>query len=85
MPLNDTPYRSVTVEEELAALQQAVAEARRHSWTDPDPIEPELENFLAALSSSREGRPNHPDRFFPEDAVRRPRRNAWREVLEDVS
>lgn len=72
------------VEDELEALQRAVAEARRHSWTDPDPIEPELENFLAALSRSNGAAVPGDDRFY-EDSVRRPRQNSWREVLEDVS
>ena len=71
------------VEQELEALQRAVAEARRHSWTDPDPIEPELENFLAALSRSNAAAIPGDARFY-EDSVRRPRQNSWREVLEDV-
>ncbi len=63
------------VDEELHALQRAVAEARRHSWNDPDPIEHELENFLAALSRSSTA---SPDRFIPPVQHSR-RHNAWRE------
>jgi len=71
------------MEHELEALQRAVAEARRHSWTDPDPIEPELENFLASLARSDAGAVPGDQRYY--DDVRHPRQNSWREVLEDVS
>lgn len=77
----DVPVTSIarhldgeTADQELEALQRAVAEARRHSWNDPDPIEPELENFLAALNRTHDAR----------DAAPQPRPNSWREVLEDV-
>lgn len=69
------------VDVELMALQRAVADARRHSWAEPDPIEPELANFLAALTRSPSPEGSH--RFIPDHAARA-RQNSWREVLEDA-
>src|SRR5262245_41060407 len=73
----ETP-RDDDVHHELEALQGGVAEARRHSWTDPDPIEPELENFLADTYQWHESVPaDDPNRFVPQTTGRRPR-SSWR-------
>lgn len=69
------------MDQELEAFQAAVAEARRNRWHGGDVIEPEFENFLAALTPRRSleyGR-----RLEPGPAWQN-HKNKWREVLEQV-
>lgn len=74
MPLTDTANTwrklATSIDYELEELKRAVAEARRSRWSS-DVIEPELENFLSALSPAPE-----PFRTGPA------RPNSWREDIE---
>ena len=69
-----------SLDPELAAMSQAVTVARTNPWLSEDVIEPEFENFLAALTQ--------PPRRAPEpqaDPAWRRHPNSWREVTDQSS
>lgn len=71
----------VSLDQELEALQRAVAEARRNRWHGGDVIEPEFETFLAALTNPR---PLDYAANLEPSPEWRAHRNSWREVLDQV-
>lgn len=80
MSLTERPIDAVSLDHELAALKQAVTVSRRNHWQRTDVIEPEFENFLAALTQ--------PPRRAPEpqaDPAWRRHPNSWREVTDQSS
>ena len=83
MPLTQRPTdaRSLTLDQELEALQDAVDRARQNPWHGGDVIEPEFEHFLAALTKPQPV--DNAQRVYP-NPVWRNRRNTWREVLDQV-
>lgn len=48
---------AASLDRELEALQQAVARARRNRWHGGDILEPEFEQYLAALTDTRSPSP----------------------------
>ena len=82
MSLTERSFQTegVSLDNELAALQNAVSVARRNSWHGGDVIEPEFENFLAALTK--------PPRFTAATNLApspdwRGHRNRWQEAIDD--
>lgn len=78
MSLTERPIDAVSLDHELAALKQAVTVSRRNHWQRTDVIEPEFENFLAALT-----KPAHPAASAA--PAWRSHRNSWREVIDQTS
>jgi hypothetical protein len=72
---------TVSLDRELEALQHAVDAARRNHWVGGDVIEPEFEQFLAALT--RPATLNY-GATIEADPAWRGRKNSWREVLDQV-
>jgi len=71
----------LSLDEELEALQYAVAAARRNRWHGGDVVGPEFETFLAALTMSP---PLTYGADFEPSPAWRGHRNRWREALEEV-
>ncbi len=71
----------VSLDRELEALQHAVDTARHNRWVGGDVIEPEFEQFLAALTRTA---PLTYGSSMPPDPAWRGRRNSWRDVLDQV-
>lgn len=69
----DTDDAAVSLDRELEALQEAVARARRNRWHGGDILEPEFEQYLAALTGTRPAGGSTP----PSDAWGNP----WREAI----
>ncbi len=72
---------TVSLDRELEALQRAVDAARHNRWVGGDVIEPELEQFLAALTRPA---PLTYASSMTTDPAWRGRRNSWRDVLDQV-
>lgn len=75
----DTDDAAVSLDRELEALQQAVARARRNRWHGGDILEPEFEQYLAALTDLRP--PAHRPATTPTVAAWDAPANPWREAL----
>lgn len=72
---------SASLDQELAALQHAVDTARHNRWHGGDVLEPEFENFLAALT-----KPSRiPASKLDPGPEWRNHRNSWREAIDRTS
>jgi hypothetical protein len=71
-----------SLDHELAALQQAVTVARKNRWHSGDIIQPEFENFLAALTQPPRRAPATAPHAAP---AWRSHKNSWREVIDQTS
>ena len=65
---------AVSLDQELTARQTAVSSSRRNHWRGGDVLEPEFENFLAALT--------RPARIPAGKMMPGKAHNSWQEVID---